>query len=84
MGLVDTGGPSTADESHNLDDMAVGILGREQQLVKYSKPIPPRMSLSYALPESRGFYSKNYAGIESDRNQHHNIMTVDLVLLVRL
>jgi len=69
MGPVDTGGPRTADESNNLDDMAIGILGRDQQLVKYSNPCLLGYLFPTLYPESRGFYSKNYADIESDQNQ---------------
>ncbi|KAK5814775.1 hypothetical protein F5H01DRAFT_322958 [Linnemannia elongata] len=38
MGPVGTGGPRTADESSYLDDMIIGILGRDQQFIKYSNP----------------------------------------------
>lgn len=63
MGPVDTGGPRTEDESNNLDDMAIGIPGREQQLVKYSNPCFLGYLFPTLYPESRGFYSKDCGGI---------------------
>ncbi|KAG0274916.1 hypothetical protein BGZ96_004032, partial [Linnemannia gamsii] len=75
MGPVDTGGPRTADESNNVDDMPIGILGRNQQLVKYSNPHLLGYLFPTLYPDGQGFYSKNYGGIKRERNQniqYHN------------
>ncbi|KAF9080150.1 hypothetical protein BGX23_002575, partial [Mortierella sp. AD031] len=70
MGPVDTGGPRTADESNNVDDMAIGILGRKQQLVKYSNPHLLGYLFPTLYPVGQGFYSKDYGGIKRERNQN--------------
>ncbi|KAG0197044.1 hypothetical protein BGX33_000990, partial [Mortierella sp. NVP41] len=69
MGPFDTGGPRTADESSNLDDMVIGILGRDQQLAKYSNPCLLGYLFPTLYPKGRGFFSKDYDGIEGDQNQ---------------
>ncbi|KAF9082828.1 hypothetical protein BGX29_003594, partial [Mortierella sp. GBA35] len=69
MGPVDTGSPRTADESNNLDDMVIGILGRDQQLVKYSNPCLLGYLFPTLYPKGRGFFSKDYGDIEGDQNQ---------------
>ncbi|KAK3805716.1 MAG: hypothetical protein JOS17DRAFT_779881 [Linnemannia elongata] len=79
-----TGGPRTADESSYLDDMVIGILGREQQLIKFSNPCLLGYLFPTLYPKGRGFFSKDYGSIEGDKNQriqyydgrlytHHNI-----------
>lgn len=69
LGPVGTGGPRTADESSNLDNMPIGILGRDQQLVKYSNPCLLGYLFPTLYPEGRGFFSKDYDGIEVGQNQ---------------
>ncbi|KAK3807139.1 MAG: hypothetical protein J3R72DRAFT_481202 [Linnemannia gamsii] len=68
MGPIGTGGPRTADESNNLDNMAIGILGRDQQIVKYSNPCLLRYLFPTLYPEGQGFFSKDYAGINGGQN----------------
>ncbi|KAG0047883.1 hypothetical protein BGZ89_004763, partial [Linnemannia elongata] len=74
MGSVGTGGPRTAHELSYLDDMVIGILGRDQQLIKYPHPCHLGYLFPNLYPKGRGFFSKDYGGIEGDQNQN-NIMT---------
>lgn len=69
MGPVGTGGPRTADESSNLDNMPIGVLGRDQQLVKYSNPCLLGYLFPTLYPEGRGFFSKDYDGINNAQSQ---------------
>lgn len=69
MGPVDTSGPRTADESSNLDNLAIGVLGHDQQLVKYSNPCLLGYLFPMLYPEGQGFFSKDYSGIMGDQNQ---------------
>ncbi|KAG0027227.1 hypothetical protein BGZ81_005791 [Podila clonocystis] len=69
MGPVGTGGPRTADESSNLDNMPIGVLGRDQQLVKYSNPCLLGYLFPTLYPEGRGFFSKDYDGINNGQSQ---------------
>jgi hypothetical protein len=69
MGPVGTGGPRTADESNNLDNLAIGILGRDQELVKYSNPYLLGYLFPTLYPEGQGFFSKEHGVIEVDRIQ---------------
>ncbi|KAF9368295.1 hypothetical protein CPB97_004751, partial [Podila verticillata] len=68
MGPVGTGGPRMADELSNLDNMAIGVLGRDQQLVKYSNPCLLGYLFPTLYPEGQGFFSKDYSGIKGDQN----------------
>ncbi|KAF8945665.1 hypothetical protein BGZ47_002225 [Haplosporangium gracile] len=69
MGPVGTGSPRTADEANNLDNMATGILGRDQELVKYSNPYLLGHSFPTLYPEGRGFFSKGHGIVEVDKIQ---------------
>ncbi|KAF9333548.1 hypothetical protein BGZ91_011215 [Linnemannia elongata] len=69
MGPVITGDTRTADESNYLGNMITGILGCDQQLVKYSNPCLLEYLLPNLYPKGRGFFSKDYSGIEGDQNR---------------
>ncbi|KAF9323919.1 hypothetical protein BG006_001005, partial [Podila minutissima] len=69
IGPVDTGGPRTADESNKLENMVIGILGQDQQLVKYSNPCLLGYLFPTLYPKGRGFFSLDYGGIGDGQNQ---------------
>ncbi|KAG0336081.1 hypothetical protein BG004_008209 [Podila humilis] len=69
MGPVGTGGPRTANELSNIDNLPIGVLGGDQQLVKYSNPCLLGYLFPTLYPEGRGFFSKDYDGIQSRTNQ---------------
>ncbi|KAF9583846.1 hypothetical protein BGW38_008338 [Lunasporangiospora selenospora] len=68
-GLVGTGGPRTANELSNLDNLPIGGSGGDQQLVKYSNPRLLEYLFPTLYPEGRGFFSKDYDGIQTGHNQ---------------
>ena len=69
MGPVGTGGPTTADESSNVENLTIGVLGRDQQLVKYSNPCLLGYLFPTLYPKGQGFYSRNYDGIKAGHSQ---------------
>ncbi|KAF9922490.1 hypothetical protein BGZ67_010491, partial [Mortierella alpina] len=69
MGPIDTGGPRTADESQRFENMAIGIQGREQKLVKYSNPCLLGYLFPTLYPRGKGFFSLDYDGINSTVGQ---------------
>lgn len=68
MGPVGTGGPTTADESNNIANLTIGLLGRDQQLVKYSNPCLLGYLFPTLYPQGRGFYSMDYDGVKNGDN----------------
>ncbi|KAG0061881.1 hypothetical protein BGZ89_011110 [Linnemannia elongata] len=62
MGPVVTCGTRSADESSYLDNMITGILGCDQQPVKYSNPCLLGYLFPNLYPKGRGFFSKDYRG----------------------
>ena len=69
MGPVGTDGPRMADESNNIDNLAIGILGYDQEFIKYSNPYLLGYLFSTLYPEGQRFYSKEHGIIEVDKNQ---------------
>lgn len=69
MGPIDTGGPRTADESQRLENMAIGIQGRDQKLVKYSNPCLLGYLFPTLYPRGKGFFSLDYDGIQNTVGQ---------------
>lgn len=69
MAPIGTGGPSTANESSKLENLPFGVLGREQHVVKYSNPCLLGYLFPTLYPEGRGYFSKNYDGIQGGRNR---------------
>ena len=64
MGPVGTGGPTTADESNNLGNLTIGLLGRDQKVVKYSNPCLLGYLFPTLYPRGQGFYSLDYDGVK--------------------
>ncbi|KAH7052425.1 hypothetical protein BKA57DRAFT_502600 [Linnemannia elongata] len=64
MGPVGTGGPTTADESNNLGNMAIGLLGRDQKVVKYSNSCLLGYLFPTLYPRGQGFFSLDYDGVK--------------------
>ena len=68
MGPVGTGGPTTADESNNLANLTIGLLGRNQEAVKYSNPCLLGYLFPTLYPRGQGFYSLDYDGVKRGHN----------------
>lgn len=64
MGPVGTGGPSTADEANNLANLTIGLLGRDQEIVKYSNPCLLGYLFPTLYPGGQGFFSLDYSGVK--------------------
>jgi hypothetical protein len=64
MGPVGTGGPTTADESNNLGNLTIGLLGRDQKVVKYSNPCLLGYLFPTLYPRGQGFFSLDYEGVK--------------------
>ncbi|KAK3808904.1 MAG: hypothetical protein J3R72DRAFT_499257 [Linnemannia gamsii] len=64
MGPVCTGGPTTADESNNLGTLTIGLLGRDQKVVKYSNPCLLGYLFPTLYPRGQGFHSLDYDGVK--------------------
>lgn len=64
MGPVGTGGPTTADESNNLGNLTIGLLGRDQKVIKYSNPCLLGYLFPTLYPRGQGFYSLDYEGVK--------------------
>lgn len=62
LGAIGTGGPTTADELNNLANLNFGLLGRDQEVVKYSNPCLLGYLFPTLYPRGRGFFSLDYSG----------------------
>jgi hypothetical protein len=70
MGPIGTGGPTTADESNNLANLTIGLLGRDQKVVKYSNPCLLGYLFPTLYPRGQGFYSLDYDGVKRGYDDH--------------
>ncbi|KAI7818574.1 hypothetical protein BC939DRAFT_462526, partial [Gamsiella multidivaricata] len=76
MGPVGTGGPTTADEANNLANLTFGLLGRDQEVVKYSNPRLLGYLFPTLYPSGQGFFSLDYSGVKRGCNGEIEVFEV--------
>lgn len=63
LGPIGTGGPMAGDELNNLGNLTIGLLGPEQEVVKYSNPCLLGYLFPTLYPRGQGYFSLDYGGV---------------------
>ncbi|KAF9183140.1 hypothetical protein BGZ51_004206 [Haplosporangium sp. Z 767] len=77
MGPAGTGGPTTADEANNLANLTFGLLGRDQEVVKYSNPRLLGYLFPTLYPSGQGLFSMDYSGVKRGCNDEIEVFEVE-------